>query len=140
MVVEPPIGPGTSVTAFGDNQEGLYVYRVISLQLQSGTDVLICAARTGGIAAGTFSGPQATYRMRTATFNGLDVIDICPLDLGVNSLAVAALGRDGTIILFRDVLAEEKPVTMKFILHAARSETSSNSWKLSVMSVANLCA
>lgn len=114
MVVEPPFGPTSSVIALGDNEKGLYIYRVISLRSQSGTEVLACAARTGGVAAGAFSGPNATYRMRTAAFNGIDVIDICPLDSGGNSPALAALGRDGAIIMFRDVLTEEKPIRMKF--------------------------
>jgi hypothetical protein len=111
MIVKPPFGPGISLTALGE--EGLYVYRVISLLSPSGTEVLACAARTGGVAAGEFSGPQTT-KMRTATPSGLDVIDICPLASGSKSLAVGALGRDGSIILFRDVLTDDKPVTMKF--------------------------
>jgi hypothetical protein len=111
MVVEPPFGPGTSVAALGE--EGLYIYRVISLLSPSGTEVLACAARTGGVAAGEFSGPRTTT-MRTATPSGLDVIDICPLGPGTKSLAVAALGRDGSVVLFRDVLTDEKPVTVKF--------------------------
>ena len=36
--------------------------------------------------------------------------------------------------------AEEKTWVAVIILHTARSETSSNSWKLRVMSVASLCA
>jgi hypothetical protein len=111
MIVEPPVGPRTSVTALGE--KGLYVYRVISLVSQSGTEVLACAARTGGIAAGEFTGSQAT-KMRTAMPSGLDVIDICPLAPGSKSLAVATLGRDGSIILFRDVLTDDKPDTVKF--------------------------
>jgi hypothetical protein len=111
MIVEPPFTPETSITALGE--EGLYVYRVISLLSPSGTEVLACAARKGGVAAGAFS-VSHTMTMRTATFSGLDVIDICPLDLGARSLAAAALGRDGSIILFRDVLADDKPVTVKF--------------------------
>jgi hypothetical protein len=111
MFVEPPFTPETSITALGE--EGLNVYRVVSLLSPSGTEVLACAARTGGVAAGPFSGSQTTT-MRTATFNGLDVIDICPLVSGERSLAVAALSRDGSIILFRDVLADDRPVTVKF--------------------------
>jgi hypothetical protein len=114
MVVEPPFRRKASVTALGDTKDGLYLYRVISLRSQAGIEVLACAARTAGIAAAEFSGPQTTQMMRTAEFYGLDIVDICPLDSVANSLALAALGRDGSIILFRDVLADAKPVTMKF--------------------------
>jgi hypothetical protein len=113
MVVEPPFRSKSPPTALEDTRESLYVYRVIGLRSQSGTEVIACAARTAGIAAGEFSGSQ-THKMRTAVFEGLDVIDVCPLDSEGDSLAVSALSRDGSVILFRDVLADEKPLTMKF--------------------------
>lgn len=114
MVVEPPFRPETPPMALADTSESLYVYRVIGLRSHSGTEAIACAARTSGIAAGEFSGPQTPQKMKTAVFEGLDVIDVCPLDSDRNSLAVAALSRDGSVILFRDVLADEKPLTMKF--------------------------
>jgi tetratricopeptide (TPR) repeat protein len=114
MVIEPPFRPETPPTALGDTREALYIYRVIGLRSHAGTEVIACAARTAGIAAGEFSGPQTTHKMKTAAFEGLDVIDVCRLDSEGKSLAVAALSRDGSVILFRDVLATEKPLTMKF--------------------------
>jgi hypothetical protein len=114
MVVEPPFRPETPPTALRDTREALYVYRVIGLRSHSGTEAMVCAARTAGIAAGEFSGPKTPHKMRTAVFEGLDVIDVCPLDSDGDSLAVAALSRDGSVILFRDILASEKPLTMKF--------------------------
>ncbi len=114
MVVEPPYRSETPPTALGDTREALYVYRVIGLRSHSGKEAIVCAARTAGIAAGEYSGPKTTHTMRKAVFEGLDVIDVCPLDADGDSLAVAALSRDGSVILFRDVLADEKPLTMKF--------------------------
>src|SRR5262249_48682343 len=52
--------------------------------------------------------------LKTATVPGLDIVDICPLDAENNSMAVAALGRDGSLMLFRHVLEDDKPTTMKF--------------------------
>jgi hypothetical protein len=111
MVIEAPFGPKMSVTALGDGS--MYAYRVIGLVSESGKDVLACAARTKGIAAGEYSGPQTTT-MRSATPDRFDAIDICPLESGRKSLAVAVLGRDGSIVLFRDVLSDNKPITVKF--------------------------
>jgi hypothetical protein len=114
MVVAPPHSGDTAPTALIDAEEGLYVYRVIGLRSDTGTEAIACAARTAGIVAGEFSGPDTAHRMKTAAFNGLDVIDICALGDNRNGLAVAALSVDGTIILFRDVLQDEQPLTMKF--------------------------
>jgi hypothetical protein len=114
MVVSPPFGPESSVMAVGDVKDGLYFYRAISLRSQSGVDVIACAARDAGVAAGPFSAPPRTQPMRNVMFDALDVIDISPLDSEAFPLAVAALSRDGSIILFRDVLTDDKPTTMKF--------------------------
>lgn len=115
MVEKPPFRPGTHVTVHCADKADFYAYRVIALQSQTEGEVLICACRCGGIAAGKFSGAQGTLPMSTATFEGLDVVDICPLDPGADSLAIAALGRDGTLVLFQDVLQDKKPLTMKFV-------------------------
>jgi hypothetical protein len=114
MAVQPPFSPETPVTVHSADKAGLYAYRVISLRSQAGVEVLVCAGRLGGIAAGEFSGSRETHTMNTATFKGLDVVDICPLDPGADSLAVAALGRDGSLVLSQDVLQDKKPITMKF--------------------------
>jgi hypothetical protein len=52
--------------------------------------------------------------MRTARFDKVDVIDICPLCSEGDSLAVAVLGRDGSLILCRDVLNDRRTKTCKF--------------------------
>lgn len=114
LAVQPPFSLDTPVTVYCFDKSGLYAYRAISLRSQTGTEVLACASRRGGIAAAKFSGSQQKLPMTTATFNGIDVVDICPLDPGADSLAVVALGRDGTLILSRDVLQDKKPLTMKF--------------------------
>lgn len=114
MVVDPPYRPEKPPTALADTRELLYAYRVSGLRSHSGMEAIACAARTAGVAAGEFTGSQTTQKMRTAAFKGLDVIDVCPLGSEGDSLAMAALGRDGSLILFRNVLADEKPLTMKF--------------------------
>jgi hypothetical protein len=114
MAVRPPFGVETPVTVHGADDAGLYAYRVISLRSEGAGEVLACAARGGGIAAGKFSGSRQTHTMTTATFEDIDVVDICPLCAGKDSLAVAALGRDGSLVLSQDVLTDKTPVTMKF--------------------------
>ena len=114
MVEEPPFRPETHVTVHCADKADFYVYRVVSLRSQAGGEVLTCACRLGGVAAGEFYGAKKKLPMTTATFKGLDVVDICPLDPRADSLAIAVLGRDGTLVLFQDVLRDKKPLTMKF--------------------------
>lgn len=112
MAVKPPFE--SSVTVYSLDEPSFYAYRTIALRSQTGAEVLACACRLGGIVAGEFSGNQKKLPMTTATFEGLDVVDICPLNPGSGSLAVAALGRDGSLVLFQDVLHDKKPMTLKF--------------------------
>ena len=77
-------------------------YRVIALPRTKGEEILICALRQGGIGTGTFNGNLEEFHMSGAWYDGLDVVDICPLDLQSSAVPFAALGRDGTLILVRD--------------------------------------
>jgi len=100
------------ITVHNDERNGSYVYKIACLRESSSAEVLACAIRTRGIAVGTFSDPQKLQRMTTATFHGLDVVDVCPLAAGTR--AAAALARDGSVILFEDVMSQSRPLTMKF--------------------------
>jgi hypothetical protein len=52
--------------------------------------------------------------MKTASFKDVDIIDLCALSQEGDSLAVAALGRDGSVILYQDILNDTKPKTFRF--------------------------
>jgi hypothetical protein len=113
MAVRPPFTPENPIKVHSAEKQDLYVYRLICLRSKSGTEVLACAARLGGIAAGEFSDSPQKLDLNRATFAGLDVVDVYPLDPDTDSLAIGALGRDGTVILSRDVLHDRAPVTAK---------------------------
>jgi hypothetical protein len=110
----PPFGAETEVTVQTAEKPGLYAYRVICLPSPDTGEVLACAARLAGIGAVAFFGSAQTHTLSTIAFSGLDVIDVCPLRPGERSLAVAALGRDGSLVLFQNVLTDKKPVPIKY--------------------------
>jgi len=74
-------------------------------------DVLVSAVRSGGIVAGELSVDARSLRASTIAPDGIDVVDICGLS---NSLATAALGRNGTLMLFQDILSDTEPRSLKF--------------------------
>jgi hypothetical protein len=114
MAMRPPITSTTPVIVHGAEHGSLYAYRAVVLHSNTDGEVLACAARRGGLAVGKFSGTAETNHMRTANFNDMDVVDICPLDPTGDTLAVAVLTRDGNIFLFRDVLRDAKPLKLTF--------------------------
>ncbi len=110
----PTEGESQEITVSGGPEGEVYFYRVISLRAIGGEEVLACATRSGGIASLEFRAAESQRTVSTLTFGGLDVIDVCPLLPGQPSTAAAALGKDGTLILFRDVLHEKTPTTVKY--------------------------
>jgi hypothetical protein len=102
-----------TVSSAGSGGE-LYVYRVISMEDHGRQEVVACATRLGGVAAMEYQGEDRENRLKTITFAGLDVVDICPLKFGSNRTGAVAIGRDGTIVLFDDVLAILHPRTIKY--------------------------
>ena len=108
-------GHGDPVGVMTTEKESMYFYRVLAGRGgRIGKDLLIRAARQGGIGIAEVQWGDNTYEMRTATFPELDAVDVCFVGGEAESPALAALGHDGSIILARDMLHDEKPLTMKF--------------------------
>jgi hypothetical protein len=113
MTIKPPFDEKHPVTVSGGKKEGLNFYRIVSLRSGNGQDVLACAARGAGIGATEFQWDRELHNLNTVTFDELDVVDICAIG-GAGSLAVAAVARNGVLILLRDVFQDKHPITMKF--------------------------
>jgi hypothetical protein len=113
LQVKPEDGPRQSVIVSRAANLPLNFYRVICIATSS-HDILACAARVGGVASTTSGNDTGSMRRITSvTFPGLDVVDLCSLGSAFGS-AVAAVARDSTLILLRDVLLEQSPVTIRF--------------------------
>jgi len=102
LFFKPQAGEELPLTISRPRARNLYIYRVISMIGSSGQRVVAAATRRDGIAAMPFDLPERG--LHTLTFDGLDAIDLC--QLGPSSLSVAALGKDGTIMMCRDVIED----------------------------------
>jgi hypothetical protein len=114
MMMKAGSGHGDPVGVMTTEKESMYFYRVLARRGRDGKDLLVCAARQGGIGIAEVRWGDNTFNMRTATFPELDVVDVCFVGGGPESPALAAVGRDGSLILVRDMLHDQKPVTMRF--------------------------
>lgn len=110
----PTDGPHQAVTISSGTKERVNIYRLASLQSDSGQEIVVCALRQGGVGVIRFKGEDRTHTLGAITFSGLDVVDVCPLVPGGMSTAAAALGADCTVILFRDALTDRKPLTLRY--------------------------
>ena len=93
-----------------DPDNKIYFYRSIALPGPGESDIIVSAVRRGGIAAGVMPYDLGIHPVDTIRPRDIDVVDVCGLG---HSLAVAALGRDGTLMLFRDILDDKKPLNFK---------------------------
>ena len=114
MVVKPQLAGKPTSTVSSATEGNPYFYSAIGLRTPLGREVLVCATRRDGVATMEFAGESGTHSLNTINSEGLDVVDVCALDGGAGSLAAAALGADGTLVMFRDVTTDKKPVTLKF--------------------------
>jgi hypothetical protein len=114
MVLKPVPGQAQEMKIIsGPPEEYLNAYRVVCLS-RDGKEVLACAMRSAGVGAMEFQPSGQNHQMHTIAFEGLDVVDICAIDPSNQSLALAALGRDGTVLLCRDILKDKRPIPIKY--------------------------
>jgi hypothetical protein len=113
MTIKPPFDEKHSVTVSGGEKEGLNFYRIVRLRSGNGQEVLAFATRKAGIGATEFRWDREAQNVSTVTYDELDVVDICAIG-SADSLAVAAVAGNGTLILLRDIFQDKCPITMKF--------------------------
>lgn len=91
--------------------EEVYFYRMASYRDSKACELGVVAMRKGGVGWMELSADGQARSLNAQSFSGLDVVDVCTADFG-SSTGVVALGRDGTLILWKHRGAE--PVTVRF--------------------------
>jgi hypothetical protein len=113
-VTLPPVDDKLLVAYHASQTVALDYYRLISLVSKPDEEVLACATRQRGVAATKMRFPPGRNTLITHNFEGLDVVDISPIGGSEHPHAAVAVGRDGTLILFKDVFAEADPPMLRF--------------------------
>jgi hypothetical protein len=113
LFCKPKDGPEQTMTVSSGPQE-IYIYRLIALGTASGGEVIACAARKSGVAAMKFKGEGHDHMLSAFSSDGLDVVDVCSLGVEPSNNGIAAVGKDGTILLFQDVMTDRNPVAVRY--------------------------
>ncbi len=112
MFIKPSRGDTEqTVLISNDPDKTLNFYGATALLNENKEDVIVNAMRAGGIAAGILSPDLGSHRVQRIFPKDIDIVDVCSLG---SSLAVAALGKDGTILVFRDILTDREPHQTRF--------------------------
>ena len=91
----------------------LNYYQAVSLRSPEGRDAVAFAVRHAGIAAAEATEAEHWAPIRMFEFSGLDVVDVCSLGTEFDPAAIAAIGKDGTLIFARNVFGDRMPVALK---------------------------
>ena len=91
----------------------LNIYRAASLASPDGAQVLAVAARSGGVAVGTYK-PGGMLNLDASEWPGADVIDVCPTGHVGFPVAAYALTRDNHILAFNNVLNLREHDTVRY--------------------------
>jgi hypothetical protein len=100
----------------GFRDDPVNFYKLAHLHGDGARDVIAAATRRDGIStfdlvANINNGrPGSSHYFKAP---GLDVVDLCSLDSHEWPFAIAALGADGAIHLFRDILGQEQPMSLR---------------------------
>jgi hypothetical protein len=89
----------------------LYFSRVAVVRDRSGNENLICANRRDGFGVSRFEGGEGRRHVQTTRFEGVDVVDVCPVAPDLQS--AIAISIRGEVFWIRDVFQNDDPVAMK---------------------------
>ena len=111
---KPEFGTEQKIEIAHNEEKPIQFYKVAALRDPKGNDILAFAARQDGVAIMPFPERVGTGNLFAAQFGSLDVVDVCALGAGSAETPFAAIGRDGTLILFRDAQTDKNPFIIKW--------------------------
>ena len=114
LIMQAGCGPDDPVEVLTSDRPQVCFYRVIALAGRNGRQLLVSACRAGGVGIAEMRIGQPKCSMEIARFDGLDIVDVCPIASRALARAVAALGVDGTIVMLPDVFHAGNAVHLKF--------------------------
>jgi hypothetical protein len=114
MFVKPGTKDDDPVIVANSGKHGLNVCRVVALPGERESDLIVCAGRRGGIAFVEFREGVHGLLLHTVRFDALDIVDVCSLGNQEHPQAFVAASRDGSLVLFRDIKTNAKPIALKF--------------------------
>lgn len=110
--IEPGASPQRRLAMERPSQGQIDFYKLVSLDDGEPGDLMACASRNDGLLSIRASG-DASLDIRGWASIDADFVDVCSIASGDTPRAVAGLCLNGSLILVRDLLAEEAPRTIR---------------------------
>ncbi len=110
--IEPGASPGRRLAIERPSHGQINFYKLVALDDQGPGDLMACASRNDGLLSIRAVG-DAALDIRGWASRHADFIDVCSIASDDAPRAVAGLCLDGSLVLLRDLLAEEEPRTIR---------------------------
>jgi hypothetical protein len=111
LVVKPTNADQQPMNVTDKNEGQLYFSRVAALSDNKGREVLIFANRRNGFGTSSFNGDEGGRHVHTMRFEGIDVIDVCPV--APNSHAAIAISMKAEVLWIQDASRHDDPLAMR---------------------------
>ena len=110
MFVKPGITDKEPLLVSRSDKISLNYSSLLALPGPAEDDLIVAAGRRGGLGFVQFKEGTRGHNLNSVKFHDLDLVDVCSM----GGLAVAAAAKDGSLVLFNDILTERNPQTVKF--------------------------
>jgi hypothetical protein len=111
LVVKPTNADEQPMNVTDKNEGELYFSRVAALSDDKGKEILIFANRRNGFGTSPFNGDKGGRRVHTMRFEGIDVIDVCPV--APTSHCAIAISMRAEVLWVRDASRHDDPLAMR---------------------------
>lgn len=111
LVVKPTDADEQPMNVTAKNEGQLYFGRGAALSDNTGSEILIFANRRNGFGTSPFNGDKGGRHVHTMKFEGIDVIDVCPVTS--NSCAAIAISMKAEVLWIRDASRHDDPTAMR---------------------------
>src|SRR5262249_22167886 len=94
-----------------DSKSTAIFYEVTAIFSSTNEPAVVFARRTGGLSVVTLTNGDSPRKQLRISLPGLDILDVCAMD---SNAAVAAVSKDGTIVLIADACTPTPPKFVRF--------------------------
>ncbi len=121
MMVKPGDGLDKSLREYPLSDRSLNLYQLYEMPGIGTRSLFIGACRSKGVGLIDYSAEKNELGLQTCTFPDIDVVDVSPVGSAAYPHAVVAAGIGGEVLLFRDIVNQEAPISLKYDQFAGKT-------------------
>jgi hypothetical protein len=114
MMVKPSDGLQTSLRAYSIDDGSVNIYQLCEIPTADNHGLFVAACRSNGVGLIDYSSTRQELGFQQVVFPTIDVVDVVAIGTPAYPHAVVAVGMGGEVLLFRDIVKREDPISLKY--------------------------